>query len=793
MAFMLLIIVRVFFLMVTAGSLIDESVSYNISLGSSLTPDKNPSWFSPSGLFAFGFYRQDDGFQVGISLTSKPNITVVWTANRDDPPLSSNSSIELTVDGWLLLHTTDGEKNITTQMSSATSGSMFDSGNFVLYNQSIVVWESFANPCDTILGGQKLEDRLVSSVSDSHHSSGRFELIMQYDGNLVAYPKSSLKGVDDSYWSSNTFFGVTLNLSRNGSLYVAGHGTLHSIFSSRTSLRLSNNKTVVYRATLNPHGNFILYSHIFTTLSSSLTGMKNEWAALQDVCSAKGVCGINSYCSITAGNPECQCFPGFLFFNSTVDGKFLGCYRNFTDEEACSRREVKLFYNITVVDNIELGIYPYSVMNISKKACSKSCLDDCNCWVAVYANGMCKMLKVPIIYAVHSKSNLITVFIKTSSLIYQAKDPKTPLLASTETISVVVERKKLVAILAITLAFLAILCTVLALYSFFFYRMHAHRYRTMSENADYGLISDHFTLRSFTFDELLKVTNGFMEPVSRSSIGEVYKGFISDGKKAVAVKKLHRMFEGEGGFRAEITAIAQTHHRNLVRLLGFCIHGATKLLVYEFMSNGSLADLLCNSETQPGWKERVRVALDVAKGILYLHEECETRIIHCNVKPHNILFDESWTAKISDFGVSKLLRPNLSGTLTGVRGTRGYQAPEWQKNTLISTKVDIYSFGVLLLEILCCTSDIEIDVSSDEKILLFTWVYNCFVTKKLNRLIGDLDEEVDINMCEKMVKVGLLCIQDDPDARPSIKDVILMLEGTTDIPTPPSPTSLSLI
>ena len=154
------------------------------------------------------------------------------------------------------------------------------------------------------------------------------------------------------------------------------------------------------------------------------------------------------------------------------------------------------------------------------------------------------------------------------------------------------------------------------------------------------------------------------------------------------MKKLESLFEGEGGFRAEITGIAQTHHRNLVRLLGFCIQGATKLLVYEFMSNGSLADLLFNAaETQPRWEERFKVALDAARGILYLHEECEARIIHCNINPHNILFDESWTAKISDFGLSKLLRPNQSGTLTGVRGIRGYMAPEWHKN------VNIYQGG----------------------------------------------------------------------------------------------------
>ncbi|KAJ0940176.1 putative protein kinase RLK-Pelle-SD-2b family [Helianthus annuus] len=757
MALVLVVFFKVFLLLVTEGSLINESVSYNISLGSSLTTDTNLSWVSPSGIFAFGFYQQDDGFAVGIWLTTKPEITVVWTANRDDPPLSSNSTIQLTRDGQLLLFTTYGEQksitNMNSELEAATSALMFDSGNFVLFNHSEVLWQSFDYPSDTILGGQTLirGDRLVSSVSDSQHSSGRFVLQMQNDGNLVAYPQNSSLLYTDAYWSSGTFgrYYESLILNRSGSFYLIGYnGETNMALNQTMSLRSRKNETLVFRATLGPHGNFVLYSHRFTNPSSNSTGMK-EWEALQDPCKAKGICGVNSYCYTTAGKAEFQCFPGFLFLNDSRNGKFLGCYKNSTEAEACGGSGGELSYNITSLDNMEVGVYPYSVMNLNKNACINSCLDDCNCWVGLYVDGSCKLLKGPIIYANLNKRNIATVFIKTSSP--KVKDrlhKRLPALTSPE-------------------------------------QVHARRYQRMSENFDVGLVSDHFTLRSFSFEELNTATDGFKEVIGKNSIGEVYKGFISEGKKAVAVKRLHtRMLEGDRGFRAEITAIAQTHHRNLVRLLGFCIHGAAKLLVYEFMSNGSLADLF-KPETLPGWKERVSLALDVARGILYLHQECETRIIHCNIKPHNILFDDTWTAKISDFGLSKLLRPDQSGTLTSVRGTRGYLAPEWHKNTLISTKVDIYSFGVVLLEIFCYTGDMNIDILCDDKISFFTWVYHCFVAMELKSLVGD--EEVDIQMFEKMVKVGLLCIQDDPEARPSIKDVILMLEGTTDIPIPPSP------
>ncbi|KAJ0786470.1 putative protein kinase RLK-Pelle-SD-2b family [Helianthus annuus] len=793
MALVLVIFLKLFFLLVTEGSLINESVSAYISLGSSLNTDTNRSWVSPSGHFAFGFYQQDGGFAVGIWLTTKPEITVVWTANRDDPPLSSNSTIKLTGDGRLFLLTTFGEqKSITNQYSeseAATSASMFDSGNFVLYNHSEVIWQSFHPPCDTLLGGQALTEGnlLVSSVSASQHSSGGFVLKMQGDGNLVAYPQSSSMWDTDSYWSTGTFgFSSSLILDCNGSLYIK-YGDTQKVINSYTSSGLRKNETLVFRATLSPQGNFVLYSHRFTYPSSnSIVTM--EWEALQDPCKAKGICGVNSYCYTTAGKAECQCFPGFLFFNSSRNRKFIGCYRNFTDEEACGGRGLRLSYNITAFYNMDVGDLPYSVMNLNKEACINSCLDDCNCWVCLYANGSCKMLKAPIQYAVLglNENKLATVFIKTSYPKVEDRLPQPSPALNNQEQGAVAERKKLVSILATTLGSFALMCTLMAFSSLFYYRVHARRYQRMSENVDFGLTHDYFTLRSFSFEELHKATDGFKEVIGRNSTGEVYKGFISEGKKVVAVKRLHtNMLEGDGGFRSEITAIAQTHHRNLVRLLGFCIQGAAKLLVYEFMSNGSLADLLFNPITQPGWKERVSLSLDIARGILYLHQECETRIIHCNIKPHNILFDESWTAKISDFGLSKLLRPDQSGTLTGVRGTRGYLAPEWHKNTLISTKVDIYSFGVVLLEILCCTGDMEIDISCDDRISLFTWVYDCFVAKELKRLIGD--EEVDMYMLEKMVKIGLLCVQDDPEARPSIKDVIIMLEGTTDIPIPPPP------
>lgn len=160
------------------------------------------------------------------------------------------------------------------------------------------------------------------------------------------------------------------------------------------------------------------------------------------------------------------------------------------------------------------------------------------------------------------------------------------------------------------------------------------------------------------------------------------------------------MAEGEVEFRNEMRSIGRIHHRNLVRMVGYCNDGSNRLLVYEYMSNGTLSKYLFESQIAPNWVERVKIALNIAQGILYLHEECESQIIHCDINPNNILMDEFGCAKIADFGLAKLLMPDHSRTLTGVRGTRGYVAPEWHKNLPITVKVDVYSFGIVLLVII---------------------------------------------------------------------------------------------
>ena len=186
-------------------------------------------------------------------------------------------------------------------------------------------------------------------------------------------------------------------------------------------------------------------------------------------------------------------------------------------------------------------------------------------------------------------------------------------------------------------------------------------------------------LRCFTYEALVEATNGFKEELGSGAFGIVYKGAIQMGSiVVVAVKKLDRVVqEKEKEFKTEVNVIGQTHHKNLVRLLEFCDEEQYWMLVYEFIRNGTLASFLFG-EKKPSWNQMTQIALGITRGHVYLHEECSTQIIHCDIKPLNILLDDYYNAQIFDFGLAKHLKLNQSKTNPAtIRGTRGYVVVEW--------------------------------------------------------------------------------------------------------------------
>ncbi|XP_050292515.1 G-type lectin S-receptor-like serine/threonine-protein kinase LECRK2 [Quercus robur] len=781
----------VFFLLFTSfiGGRAVPKQSSHIALGSSLSPITQPtSWLSPSQKFAFGFYRQGSGFAIGIWLVSGDNTTVVWTAIRDHPPFASNAMLVFTEDGKLLLRTERGqEKLIANATDSASHASMLNSGNFVLYDKdSKIIWQSFYFPTDTILGGQTLFAgyQLFSGLTENDHSTGRFHLKMQDDGNLVLYPVNTGDTPGDAYWNTETFgYGSKfhLYLNKSGSLFIVNGTTLNIVYGlNKDSSTASNQNNAIYRATLDFDGVFRLYSHVYDESGYKVSKL---WKALDDPCHVKSFCGFNSFCTMNDDQPYCICLPGTDFVD--VNRNSLGCERNFSEAGCRVGTKNASFYDITTMENLMWGDRPYVVSPMSIEECNRSCLEDCDCGAALFKSDSCMKQKLPLRYVRRDMKEGYTALLKVGMRSIKSDNP---IMAKTPVI-VITSKRAIVQIFLVSLSCTVLSCVALAVSGLFIFKSRVLWYKRLLENGNFGL-NEEVTLRLFSYNELKRATNGFKEQLGKGSFGAVYKGALYKGKRLVAVKRLEKLVEeGEREFRAEMRAIGRTHHRNLVRLLGYCAEDSKRLLVYEYMSNGSLADHLFKAQTSPNWNERVRIAQDIARGILYLHEECETSIIHCDIKPQNILMDDFWTAKISDFGLAKFLMADQTRTFTGVRGTRGYLAPEWQKNTPISVKADVYSYGIVLLEIVCCRRNVELHVSNEEEVILSTWIYKCFVDRELHKILRG--EEADKTMVENMVKVALWCIQDEPALRPTMKSVVLMLEGITEVSIPPCPATMS--
>ncbi|XP_024021007.1 G-type lectin S-receptor-like serine/threonine-protein kinase At2g19130 [Morus notabilis] len=208
------------------------------------------------------------------------------------------------------------------------------------------------------------------------------------------------------------------------------------------------------------------------------------------------------------------------------------------------------------------------------------------------------------------------------------------------------------------------------------------------------------SLIAFAFRDLQNATKNFSEKLGGGGFGSVFKGILPDSTM-IAVKKLESVGQGEKQFRAEVSTIGTIQHVNLVRLRGFCSHETEKLLVYDLMSNGSLASHLFdhNNLNVLDWKTRYQIALGTTRGLVYLHEKCRDCIIHCDIKPENVLLDEDFCPKVADFGLAKLVGRDFSRVLTTMRGTRGYLAPEWIAGVAITSKADVYSFGMMLFEL----------------------------------------------------------------------------------------------
>ncbi|KAH9740969.1 G-type lectin S-receptor-like serine/threonine-protein kinase RLK1 [Citrus sinensis] len=687
-----------------------------ISIGQQLTAaESTEPWLSPSKDFALGFHQ------------------------LDNDPGPGGSKLRLTANGGLVLEDPEAREIWKSEISTgeAAFGVLYDTGNFLIVNtNSERLWQTFDHPTDTLLPTQTMErGGVVSSRrKETDFSRGRFQFRLLEDGNAVLNTINLESGFAyDAFFWSNTFdvnrsnAGYRVVFNESGQLYVLRENKQIVSLTPETVSAKEN----YLRATLNFDGVFIFYSHPKNNSTGDAIWSVSD-VLPENICInndirkglGSGICGFNSICSISgAKRPICQCPKGFSLldpddvYGSCKPDFILGC------EEDGKKSGEDLYY-IEELRNTDWPTSDYEQISpYGKDECVSSCLKDCQCSAAVLRDDTCWKKKLPLSYGKTDRDETGTTFIKIRKVPSGGKKKVDVLIP---VVSVLFGSSALINLLLVSACCLGFLVV--------------NRKKFMRPHQEEQGVS-YMNLRCFTYKELVEVTRGFKEELGRGAFGTVYKGFVNMGSSdQVAVKKLNRVFQdSEKEFKAEVNGIGQTHHKNLVRLLGYCDEGRNRLLVYEFMSNGALASFLFG-DSKPNWKLRTEIVMGIARGLFYLHEECCTQIIHCDIKPQNILLDDYYNARISDFGLEKLLTLDQSHTNTAIRGTKGYVAPEWFRNMPITVK-----------------------------------------ERTLGALVeNDLEAMDDMTVLQRFVMVAIWCIQEDPSHRPTMRRVTQMLEGVVE-------------
>ncbi|KAJ3680768.1 hypothetical protein LUZ60_015257 [Juncus effusus] len=787
-------IIFLLILSIFTPSILSTNSSFLLA-GSSLYVDDHDTSIlvSPKGVFSSGFYQIGKNIFI-FSIWFSVDQTVVWTANRDRFVNGEGSEFQFRQGGSLVLLDFDGTVIWNANMSSSsTQGDrvqLLDSGNLVVMDSTNnILWQSFDYPTDTLLPYQKVtkNNRLVSSVSKGIPSSGYYNFYFDTNNILqLIYNSPEISSIywPDPYnpwWSNNR---TTYNSTRLGFFDELGYFSGSDEFKFYAS---DYGRGIMRRLTLDYDGNLRLYS-----FNESSKSWYISWVNFQQVCQIHGICGKYGVCMHTP-KLQCTCLPGFEVVDPTDWRK--GCKTKF------NLTNTKKFKFLKLLQTDFWGFdYNYTQF-LSFRACKKVCLALPLCQTFGYKQGTGECYpKILLLSGKSSQNTIQTLYLKipinyevsiSEPYLYQPNEkPCNPnqLMALNYTTN---SRKnsgksKWVYMYSFVSTVFFIEALFIAVGWWFIWKDR----KSDSKDKGYELMSNHF--KRFTYKELQNATGKFKDELGRGGSGVVYKGVIDD-EKIIAVKKLQDVYQGDEEFHSELSIIGRINHMNLVRMWGFCSQNLHKLLVYEFMENGSLDKVLFENSSNGyvlDWDKRYKISVGVAKGLAYLHHECLEWVIHCDVKPENILLNNEFEPKITDFGLVKLLnRSALGQQLSRIRGTRGYIAPEWASNLPITGKVDVYSYGVVLFEILTGTrvsdwvteKEVEVEMIFRQSITIIkerlknkerVWL-NDFVDSRLN---GDFDGSQAL----VMVKLAVSCVEEERNKRPNMEDVVRMLQSYDD-------------
>ncbi|XP_078434586.1 lectin protein kinase family protein [Wolffia australiana] len=729
--------------LIILSAVISLSSCADIPLGTVLRPgDPSAAWLSPNKDFALTFAAAGPPSSLFLpAIAFSGGAARVWAAPA---AVDAAGFLELRADGNLRLVTGGGAVAWETRTGGAavSAAVLLDSGNLQLVNRTAVVWDSFAHPSDTLAQAQNFTPAMALR-------SGLYSFSLLPNGNLTLSWNGTVV-----YLNRGLASGGASSLPPLLSLLPDGVVALDGVAVGYSS---DYGGAGVFRfLRLDPDGNLRAYSVGRGGREAA------RWAAVADQCEVFGWCGENGVCGYGDAGPVCGCASGDFFWEG------YGCRRR-RGLESCGaaaamvrleRTKFLAFPPELAAESAFLGI----------AACEEDCLLNSSCAGSTSlgdGTGVCLFKPAGFLSGYGSAALQATSFVKVCRPPAAAAGKAE---ASPPWVALVGAAGAVAGVLVVEAAAWWWLC-----------RRGAAAPPPPTEFSAGPA--------QFSYGQLRRCTKNFSSRLGEGGFGAVYRGELPSGA-AVAVKRLEGLEQGEKEFRTEVAAIGSTHHLNLVRLLGYCAEGKRRLLVYELMENGSLDAALFSADTDPPlpWRTRMSIAVGAAKGIAYLHEECRECIVHCDIKPENILLDGEFGARVSDFGLAELGRHRRSRRGLSVRGTRGYVAPEWLGNGAVTAKADVYSFGMVLVEMVAGRRSFEETAGKR----FWVWAYEEVVERMAVERVLDRrlnKDEVDMAEAERAALVAFWCVQEQPGLRPAMGTVVQMLEGLVEVCRPPHPSA----
>lgn len=735
------------------------------------------TWIDHDGLllmsnnsnFAFGFTTTSDVTLFLLVVIHVGSTTVVWSANRGSLVRNSDKFVFDESGNAFLESSGSVVWSTDTAGKGVSAMELLDSGNLVLLgNDSRIIWQSFSHPTDTLLSNQDFVEGMKLVSNPSLNNLTYFLEIKS--GDIILHAGFQ---TPQPYWSMAKENRKTINKG-GGEVTSASINANSWRFYDRSKVLLwqfvfldSANANTTWAAVLGSDGFITFYN-----LQNGGSSVASPTKIPSDPCSRPEPCDANYVCF---SNNRCQCPSGLSSLENCKTGIVSSCDHPKGSTELVNAGDGLSYF--------ALGFVPASAKT-DLNDCKASCLGNCSCLALFFENSSGNCFLFDRIGSLQNSDD--SSFASYIKVLRSAGSGGSP--GGSES-----SQKKhfpFVVIIAI--------CTVLVILGLLYGGFQYHKRKRFPESLRESSDEDNF-LESlsgmpirFSYKDLQTATNNFAVKLGQGGFGSVYQGALSDGTQ-IAVKKLEGIGQGKKEFRAEVSIIGSIHHIHLVKLRGFCAEGTYRLLAYEYMANGSLDKWIFKKNKDDfmlNWDTRFSIALGTAKGLAYLHEDCDSKIVHCDIKPENVLLDDSYHAKVSDFGLAKLMTREQSHVFTTLRGTRGYLAPEWITNYAISEKSDVYSYGMVLLEIIGGRKNYD-PTEASGKSHFPSYAFKMMEEGKLRDI---LDSQLKINEQDERVflaiKVALWCIQEDMHLRPPMTKVVQMLEGVCAVPQPPTSSQL---